>query len=32
MEHAHELAFDGAELVAAEALVIPDALEKAFRR
>jgi hypothetical protein len=32
MEHAHLLAIGGAEIIAAEALVVPDILQQAFRR
>jgi hypothetical protein len=32
MQHAHRLAVQGAEIVAAEALVVPDVLEEAFGR
>jgi hypothetical protein len=32
MQHAHRLAVQGAEIVAAEALVVPDGLEEAFGR
>jgi hypothetical protein len=32
MKHAHRLAIEGAEFVAAEALVVPDALQEPFGR
>jgi hypothetical protein len=32
MKHAHRLAIDGAEFIAAEALVVPDVLQEPFGR